>query len=111
MSDTTVVRTPEQRSETRRSLTRKPRGQFSIRIGEREIDVIEVQDVSSSGIRVRVEATIGVSTPIMLHYRNSRIELDLNGITCWEAPADGPSGPVHVVGIDLLSPTTLLNLV
>jgi hypothetical protein len=111
MSEPIVARTPELRSESRRSVTRKPRGGFSVRVGERFIDVLDVQNVSTTGLRLHVAAPVGVSTAIVLHYRDAAVDVQLNGITCWESPPDDkPDGP-RTVGIELLSPTTLLNLV
>jgi hypothetical protein len=111
MSDSIVARTPELRSESRRPVTRKPRGGFSVRIGERFVDVLDVHNVSTTGLRLHVAAPIGVSTPIVLHYRDAAVDVQLNGITCWESPPDDkPDGPC-TIGIELLSPTTLLNLV
>ncbi len=110
MSDQTVARTLELRSESRRPVTRKPRGGFAVRVGERFIDVVGFQDVSTTGLRLHLAAPVGVSTAIVLHYRDATNNVQLNGITCWESPLDDmPDGPC-IVGIELLSPTTLLNL-
>lgn len=98
------------RSEERRSFDEQPAGEFSIRIADRRIAVLALQDVSSTGLRADVASPLGVSTTILLCYRRADIYLELNAITCWESPIAAHPGEARTVGIELLSPTILINL-
>lgn len=103
---------PEQelRCEERRGFDEQPVGEFTIRIAERSVPVLALQDVSSGGLRADVSCSIGISTPILLCYRRADIYVELNAITCWESPIADRPGEARTVGIELLSPTILMNL-
>ena len=100
----------ELRGEARRTFTEPPKGIFTVITGGIEHPVTAVHDVSSSGIRVQVSQALGVATHVSVHYRHDRLDLNLNGITCWEMPVDGEAGASRMVGIDLLTPTVLFTL-
>ena len=106
----TAMPDQELRSEERRSFNQQPTGEFSIRVGERNVPVLGLQDVSSSGLRADVSCSLGVSTAIRLCYRRDDIYIELNAITCWESPIADLPGEARTVGIELLSPTILINL-
>ena len=100
----------ELRNEERRSFDEQPAGQFTVRVADRSVPVLAIQDVSSSGLRADVSSPLGVSTAIRLCYRREDIYVELNAITCWESPIAERPGEARTVGIELLSPTILINL-
>lgn len=108
--DDQVVPEQELRGEERHSFDEQPRGQFTIRVGERSVPVLALQDISSSGLRADVTCPLGVSTAIRLCYRREDTYVELNAITCWESPIADRPGDARTVGIELLSPTILINL-
>jgi len=100
----------ELRGEARRTFTEPPQGVFSVIAGGIDFEVIAVHDVSSSGIRLQVARPLGVATHVSVRYRHDPLDLNLNGITCWETPANGDTDDTRIVGIDLLTPTVLYTL-
>jgi len=98
------------RNARRRVLFQAPKGNFSIITDSGEVDVVAVHDVSSSGIRVQVELSLGLATPVRVRYRQGALDLLLNGITCWETPVLGASVEARIVGIDLMTPTMLFSI-
>ncbi len=100
----------ELRGEARRTFTQPPQGEFSVIANDVVYAVIAVHDVSSSGIRLRVAQPLGVSTQVSVRYRHAPLDLELNGITCWESPVEGEDAGMRIVGIDLLTPTVLYSL-
>ncbi len=104
-----MIRT-ELRCEARRTFTEPPNGVFTVIAGGIEHPVIAVHDVSSSGIGLQVSQSLGVATQVSVHYRHDRLDLNLNGITCWEMPVDEEADTARMVGIDLLTPTVLFTL-
>jgi hypothetical protein len=104
-----MIRT-ELRGEARRAFTQPPQGEFSVIADDVVHAVIAVHDVSSSGIRLRVARSLGVSRHVSVRYRHAPLDLELNGITCWESPVEGEDPAMRIVGIDLLNPTLLYSL-
>lgn len=76
-------------------------GDFAIVVGEREVDVVAVHDVSHSGIRVQIALPLGIATPVRVHYRARHLNLQQDGVIRWQAPAEGGA---TVVGIQLQLP-------
>ena len=101
----------ELRNESRRSIAHEPKRDFSIMIDDREIEVLAVHDVSASGIRVQVGSSLGISTAVRVRYRRDVLDLQFNGITCWETPAADGGPDSRVVGIELMAPTTLFSII
>jgi len=103
---------PDHRKEARTSAPKQPKGKLQLIVGEQRHDVVAVNDISRTGIRLEVRTPVDIGTHILLRYFDDKIDLRLNGIVVWNSaasPDDENAAGVnsHIIGIELASPSLL----
>ncbi len=103
---------PEKRKEGRSSFSRQPHGKMQVLAGGRTHQVMEVMDVSPTGIRLRLGSGLDIGENVLIRYQGNGVDLKLNGTVIWNAdtPAnpDDAADPANcVIGIQLASPSLL----
>lgn len=103
----------EQRRQTRYRLAHQPTTPVVVVYAGQRLTATAVNDVSSSGISVCLDAAVAVRTTVAIEFQSDGLTLDVNGSVAWcrpHWPSDeqgGDSG--HVLGIELYSPMLLLS--
>lgn len=98
------------RGALRRQVNKKPAGNFTVESAGKVAQVLEVVDVSGSGIRLQISSTLQVPGPVILRYQTGEMNFQLHGVLCWESPAEGKADEVRMIGVELMSPGMLANL-
>ncbi|MCK9200471.1 MAG: PilZ domain-containing protein [Gallionella sp.] len=96
---------PEKRKEGRSPSTRQPKGKLQVLAGNYSHPVFEVIDVSTMGIRLRLNSPVNIGENVVIRYQADGIDLKLNGTVIWNAPPANPGG--YTIGIKLTSPSIL----
>lgn len=97
------------RSEPRRRINKKPEGSFTVESRGTKAEVLEVIDISRAGIRLKINRALDAPAPVLLGYRNATMSMQLNGEICWQSSVDDGSRVNHVVGIELIGPSVLVD--
>lgn len=96
---------PEKRKEERSPSIRQPKGKLHVLAGNYSHPVFEVVDASPMGIRLRLNAPVGIGENVVILYQAEGVDLRLNGTVIWNAAPTNPGG--HTIGIKLTSPSIL----
>jgi len=96
---------PEKRKEERSASNQQPRGKLQVLVGSRSHPVFEVVDVSTMGIRLKLNALVKIGENVVIRYQAEGVDLQLNGVVIWNATPANPGS--HIIGIQLTSPSLL----
>jgi alcohol dehydrogenase class IV len=112
----TAVTETEKRKQGRLAINRQPAGKMIIHIAEERCPVMAVNDISPSGVSFLVDRRVAVQSQVSIEYKDSEVNLELNGIVTWCTARDdsdnsqGLAGS-HLVGVELLSPLLFISLI
>lgn len=98
------------RGALRRQVNKKPAGDFTVESGGKVAQVLEVIDVSGSGIRLQISRPLQVPGQVILRYQTGDMNFQLHGVLCWESRADGKPDEIRMIGVEVMSPGMLANL-
>ncbi len=103
---------PEKRRESRSGFAHQPQGTLQVLTRGRTRQVMEVIDVSPTGIRLRLGCGLAIGENVLIRCKGNGVDLKLNGTVIWNAgtPAnpDNATDPAScVIGIQLASPSLL----
>lgn len=106
----------EKRREARISYHGVPHGTLYVRLPGRRLKVARIMDISTSGIRVELDAQVPVAAQVTLEYIDGSIKIEVYGTVARQetVAADDTSATVHPAwraGIALLSPMTLIAMI
>lgn len=62
---------------------------FVVRIESRELDIIDVHDVSISGIGLRLAEVLPIGQSVMLRHEAPDFQIGVHGTVKWQKPATG----------------------
>ncbi len=104
----------ERRSESRKVLSGPQQGELSVRFQGRELPALAIVDVSPTGVGLLLAEPVPVGTQLEVSYRHDAVEIHMAGIAIWGSRRRSPDGDEaragYAVGINLVSPTLLHNL-
>jgi hypothetical protein len=97
------------RSALRRPVNKKPAGSFTVESGDEIARVLEVVDVSRTGLRLQVDRMLAAPATVIIHYRTLDLSMQLNGVICWQSPVENGADSACLIGIDLMGPSLLFD--
>jgi hypothetical protein len=105
----------EQRKHPRHVLGRQAPGTFRLLTPTAAYPVTVIRDISSSGIRVFLEAGLTEGLDVAVEYTEATLKLEMQGRVAWCAEqAEGTetikSAGRYVVGIQLFSPFLFMSM-
>lgn len=77
---------------------RHPRGRFrdddtgtffAVRVADRELDIVDVHDVSISGIGLRLIEPLKIGQSVVLRHEAQDFQISVQGTVKWQKPASG----------------------
>ncbi len=80
----------ERRRHERRRFRNEDTGTvFVVRVGERELDIMDVHDVSISGIGLRLAERLQIGQSVLLRHEAQDFQIGVHGTVKWQKPASG----------------------
>ena len=105
----------EQRKHRRHVLGRQAPGAFRLLTPTAAYPITVVRDISSSGIRVFLDAGLTEGLDVAVEYTEASLKLEMQGRVAWcteqtEGPGTDKSAGRYVVGIQLFSPFLFMSM-
>jgi hypothetical protein len=100
----------EQRSETRFTLTQKPKGMLFLHVRGDCFPVRAIRDISQTGISVLFDYDARQGDHVDIEYKDRGSGIKVSGTVVWRnRPDQQPAEAPHLLGINMLSPNSLLS--
>jgi len=104
----------EQRKHPRLVIGRQASGKFRLLTPASAYPIAKIRDISSSGLRVFLEAGLTKRLDVVVEYREPTLKLEMNGRVAWcTEQADGAAtmeSGRYIVGIELFSPFLFMSM-
>jgi len=107
----------DQRKQDRRALEQEPDGELDLRCGAERFRIQAINDVSNSGISIFADQAIAVPGKVVVEYSDISARFEVYGTVVWCTRAetmpslrDRSIRGRYLMGIELLSPLLLINL-
>jgi hypothetical protein len=105
----------EQRTHSRHVLARQAPGKFRLLTPAAAYPIAVIRDISGSGIRVFLDASLPERLDVVVEYTELTLKLEMNGRVAWcTEQAEGTetikSVGRYVVGIQLFSPFLFMSM-
>jgi hypothetical protein len=105
----------EQRKHSRHVLGRQAPGKFRLLTPAAAYPIAVIRDISGSGIRVFLDASLKEGLDVVVEYTELTLKLEMEGRVAWcteqvEGTETIKSAGRHVVGIQLFSPFLFMSM-
>lgn len=89
----------ERRRAPREVLLHKPKGVLRLRTNYRNIDVIQIRDISPFGLCLLLNLSVERDETVRLKYIDKGIQIEMSGTVAWKKAAKlSDSGPIATYG-------------
>lgn len=105
----------EQRRHPRHELARQAVGKFRLLTPSSAYPIAAIRDISSSGVRVFLDAQLAEHLDIVVEYTEPTLKLEMQGCVAWctkqAEDVEAIQGAArYVVGIELFSPFLFMSM-
>jgi len=105
----------EQRKHERLEIARQAPGKFRLLTPAGAYPIAAIRDLSGSGIRVFLDASLAERLDVVVEYTELTLKLEMQGRVAWCTAQDHGTGAAksagrYVVGIELFSPFLFMSM-
>jgi hypothetical protein len=105
----------EQRKHPRHELARQALGKYRLLTPAAAYPITAIRDISSSGIRVFLDARLAERLDVVVEYTEPTLKLEIQGRVAWcaeQAPGAATirGADCYVLGIELFSPFLFMSM-
>ena len=103
----------EKRKQERYSFKRPPGGTlFLVREDGARLSVVEINDISNSGVSLRMDQALAAAMPVTVEYADAVVCVQVRGTVTWcSHVGELPTAENFVIGIELASPMLFMSMV